>query len=78
MAETYECVATISTAANCGWVNELGELNGGRIMRRVQCRPNVYRHDLQAPTWRQEVGAWLFVVVVIIILRGIYYLVEGI
>lgn len=47
-------------------------------MKRVACRPNVYKHDLQAPTWRQEVGAWLFVVVVIIILRGLYYLVEGI
>ena len=47
-------------------------------MKRVACRPNVYKRDVQAPTWRQEVGAWLFVVVIIIILRGLYYFVGGI
>lgn len=47
-------------------------------MKRVACRPNVYKRDAQVPTWREEVGAWLVVVVVIILLRGLYYLVEGV
>ena len=32
MAETYECVATISTAANCWGVDELGQFDGGGVM----------------------------------------------
>lgn len=47
-------------------------------MRVVKCRPNVYKSDLKVPTWKEEAGAWLFVVVVIILLRGLYYLVEGV
>ena len=41
-------------------------------------RPNVYKREIHVPTWREEAGAWLFVVVVIILLRGLYYLVEGV
>ena len=47
-------------------------------MKYGRVRPNRYKQDIEQPTWWQEVRAWLVVVVLILALRGLYYLVEGV
>ena len=39
-------------------------------------RPNRYKRDV--PTWKQEVGAWLVVVSIVIGLRVAYYFTTGV
>ncbi len=41
-------------------------------------RANVYKRDIHVGTWKEEAGAWLFVVIIIVILRWVYYMVEGV